>query len=590
MKSINLLAVALLLFSTLSISIGECAEVKTAEVITTSSGNPKVKKETLKLDRQDDGAYRLVIPKSSISKDTIAIDIVYEGANAKAGEDGYWVTPDGCVGDFNRGEGTYASKPVMPIFGMKTPRGTFVGIVKGLKYEFIPRVVAKDGNYKIYPHFEIKNMYFAPYEDIVVDFYELGKDATYVDMAKTYRKYQLGRGEVRPLKERIKNNKYLEFAAKSLFMKVSMAAKNNKDKIEHQTRQNEPKLMVFCTFDDSMKMMKDFKSRGIDNVQICYTGWIQKGHDGRSLEIFPVEEAVGGEAKMREAVAFGKSLGYQMTCHIAYTGAFTISNCWDEEYIAKRPDGSLWAKSVWSGGRSYQPCMKRVLELFVEKDYKHIKDIGIEGIFHLDVNSAIRPPYCCDKRHPQTRQQGADAMNAIQRLSHKYFGGQGSEAGFDHVASTLDFSLYTSTYYTYRSKSPLIGGRVPLWQVVYHGIILSNPFLKTMYYMTSSQQDYEVGRLLMAEFGGRPVIYASTKKVLSNLDRIKKEYDDFQKLAHLQLEFIEDHRQIKDGVFQTTYSNADAVIVNYNKEPATCRGITIPAQDYIYLPGGKTKN
>ena len=209
MKSINLLAVALLLFSTLSISIGECAEVKTAEVITTSSGNPKVKKETLKLDRQDDGAYRLVIPKSSISKDTIAIDIVYEGANAKAGEDGYWVTPDGCVGDFNRGDGTYASKPVMPIFGMKNPRGTFVGIVKGLKYEFIPRVVAKDGNYKIYPHFEIKNMYFAPYEDIVVDFYELGKDATYVDMAKTYRKYQLGRGEVRPLKERIKNNKYL---------------------------------------------------------------------------------------------------------------------------------------------------------------------------------------------------------------------------------------------------------------------------------------------------------------------------------------------------------------------------------------------
>lgn len=80
--------------------------------------------------------------------------------------------------------------------------------------------------------------------------------------------------------------------------------------------------------------------------------------------------------------------------------------------------------------------MRRVLELFVEEDYKRIRDIGIEGLFHLDVNSAIRPPFCCDPKHPQTRRQGA-------------------EAGFDHVARTLDFALYTSAFYTFPSKSPL---------------------------------------------------------------------------------------------------------------------------------------
>lgn len=97
-----------------------------------------------------------------------------------------------------------------------------------------------------------------------------------------------------------------------------------------------------------------------------------------------------------------------------------------------------------------------MLELFVEEDYKRIRDIGIEGLFHLDVNSAIRPPFCCDPKHPQTRRQGAEAMNAIQEMSHKYFGGQGSEAGFDHVARTLDFALYTSAFYTFPSKSPLV--------------------------------------------------------------------------------------------------------------------------------------
>lgn len=184
-------------------------------------------------------------------------------------------------------------------------------------------------------------MHFAPYEDIVIDFYNLPREATYVDMAKIYRRWQLGRGEVRPLKARIKTNKHLEYACKSVFVKISIAAKYNKDKIEHQTPDNEPPLHIFCTFDTSMEIMRNLKAAGIDNVQICYTGWITKGHDGRALQFFPVEEAVGGEEKMREAVALGKSLGYQMTCHTAYTGAFTTSNRWDPEYIAKMPDGAL---------------------------------------------------------------------------------------------------------------------------------------------------------------------------------------------------------------------------------------------------------
>ncbi len=221
--------------------------------------------------------------------------------------------------------------------------------------------------------------------------------------------------------------------------------------------------------------------------------------------------------------------------------------------------------------------------IFVDKDYAHLKDIGIEGIFHLDVNSAIRPPYCCDPRHPQTRQQGADAMNAIHEKSHKYFGGQGSEAGFDHVARTLDFSLYTSTVFKYKPKTKLTYQQVPLWQIVYHGIILSNPFLTSMYHLSGKQEDYIRGRLQLAEYGGRPVIYTSTKAVMRNIDRIANAYKEFQSIAHLQLEFIENHRQLADGVFETTYSDGTKVIVNYNKTPFKHLDVKVSAQDYLVL-------
>ena len=552
----------------------ETAEIK----ISTTDGGASVK--SAELQKMPDGAFRLHIPAGDIPRNANTLEVRYQHARANRGDDGYWVAPDGVFGKFDTPDGVYVAKPVMPFFGMKTPAQNFAAIVKSLQYEFLPVASAKDGKFGIFPRFEIKKMYFAPYEDIIIDFYNLPKEATYADMAKIYRRWQLERGEVKPLKERIKTNKYLEYACKSVFVKISMSAKNNRKKIEHQNAENEPPLGVSCTFDESMQIMRSFKAAGMDNVQICYTGWITKGHDGRALQFFPVEEAVGGEAKMREAVALGKSLGYQMTCHAAYTGAFTISNRWDPEYIAKMPDGSLWKKSVWSGGRSYQPCMRRVLELFVEEDYKHIRDIGIEGLFHLDVNSAIRPPFCCDPKHPQTRKQGAEAMNAIQEMSHKYFGGQGSEAGFDHVARTLDFALYTSTFHTFPSKSPLVSGCVPLWQIVYHGIILSNPFHKTMYSIyAKDERDRIDGRLKTAEYGGRPVVYAG-KKSLSNVAPLKKAYDEFSRAAYLQLEFIEDHREIAPDVFLTRYSNSDETITNYSNKPFEYKTTIIPAKDY----------
>jgi hypothetical protein len=45
-------------------------------------------------------------------------------------------------------------------------------------------------------------------------------------------------------------------------------------------------------------------SRGpaFKRAQLCLVGWNQKGHDGRWPQIFPVEEALGGEEKLRRLI------------------------------------------------------------------------------------------------------------------------------------------------------------------------------------------------------------------------------------------------------------------------------------------------
>ena len=250
---------------------------------------------------------------------------------------------------------------------MKNPRGVFVAIVKGLQLEQRPRVVSEKGTYRIYTRFLIKQSAFDTYEDIIVDFYPLPLTADYNDMAKVYRDYQLGRGEVKLLRDRVKNNPKLAFSAESIFVRIKHCVKSaNWKNPNHreQTPENKAPLHVMKTFDQSMELMKQMKSAGIDKAEICSVGWNIDGHDGPFPQYFPVEEKLGGEKKFREMLAFGKSLGYNMTCHINHHAYFTLSNRWDPAEAIKKADG----KTIFKYG--FQQCLvlTKVFLIFKEND------------------------------------------------------------------------------------------------------------------------------------------------------------------------------------------------------------------------------
>ena len=180
------------------------------------------------IKKRKDGGWRVRIPKKDLLEETIeGVDIKIPACRAKKGEDGYFITNTSAIGTFRLDNGTFASRRnYYTFFGMKNPRAAWVAIVKKLKLEYELRVEVKNGVYEIFPRFLIKAIEFPPYEDIVVDFYELkGESANYAGMAKKYREYQLKRGEVKPLKERIKNNPKLEMMAKSILLRAQHGAK-----------------------------------------------------------------------------------------------------------------------------------------------------------------------------------------------------------------------------------------------------------------------------------------------------------------------------------------------------------------------------
>ena len=260
--------------------------------------------EQASLERKD-GAVTFRLARAAIPEGVKYVKLKPDFARAKVGDEGYWVNSDGELGTFKAREKDavrVSKRPHMPFFGMKTPQGTWVAIVKGMSWNYSLAVELKNGSYTLTPTFD-RHLAEAK-EDIEVEFRWLkGDDADYSGMAKAYRAWQLARKEVVPLAERVKKQPLLDYMVKWPEVRVRLAWKPVPSPVPEQTVKNEPAVRPVITFDRFKRIVDEFKTQGIGGAEFCLVGWNAGGHDGRWPQIFPVEPLLGGEAKLKEAVA-----------------------------------------------------------------------------------------------------------------------------------------------------------------------------------------------------------------------------------------------------------------------------------------------
>lgn len=580
----------------------DMAEVRVAKL------DKSVMVKSVKLREIEKDVWRLRIPVCEISRDVDYIDVVNDWAVAKKGEDGFFITPNGGFATFRLDKGREVEKqPHLRLFAAKTPRGCFAAIVKGLKYEYVQVLNVENGKYELFPRFRISKIDFDPYEDIVVDFYKLeGENANYSGVANLYRGYLLSTGRVLPLVERVKGNPTLENTANTMYARIKFG-RCDRRKAPPSVWNKEgykPEMIVDHTFDDAKRIMKNFKELGMDDIEVCFVGWHKDGHDGPFPDLFPVPEEFGGEAKMREAVAYGKSLGYRMTVHTNHHNFYANAARFDEKNVNKNKDGSWRVYTYWPGGKAYHSCFQTVLNRYLDEDIARLKDIGINGTYHVDVTSIRIPAPCCNPLHPLNRQQMVEAENKIGERLRGNFGGFSSEGKFDHVAPTLDYGLYVR--WDNLAKNPVIDKDIPLNELVFNGIILSNPYYGTIdapYERKSGEslsdmnQPYCVmgsaarARLKVVEYGGRPSFYYID---YSDLAPMKSIYADWQKLKYLQYHFFVYHDEIAKNVFLSRWDNGDEIVCNYTDKPFTYKGEVVESVGYklfkaVAKSGGKSE-
>lgn len=474
----------------------------------------------------------------------------------------------------------------MHILGYKHKQECYLFIAVGMAENIYQKVQVDKGKYSLYFQVVFNDGNFLgeiPYEPISFERHRLtGKDMSYSGMAREYRNYQLNNGFV-AIKDRL--DKYIKYTAESMLVRVRMGWKPVPCTVFEQTPETEPPMHVACTFADVGRLMDAYKDAGIKKVEFSLVGWNIKGHDGRWPQILPVEESLGGEKELRKLVEKAREYGYCLTCHTNSTDAYSVAENFDMDDIIVLRDGNINLHCKhWAGGSTYNICPERALKL-AKETLPAVRELGFEGCHYIDVITAVKARACHNKNHPLNKKQGAEYWNQIMLYAKQLFGGIASECGFDHSLKHCDYVLYVSFNKNYMkpNSTSVIDEYVPFWQLVYHGIVTSNPYSKTVNAAIASSKS---ALLKSVEYGARPTLYVYSQFVTDGTNWISdkdltldddealktcvecavKEAEVFDELAYLQYEFMEEHTKIADGVYSVTYSDGSVVTVDYNNE------------------------
>ena len=397
----------------------------------------------------------------------------------------------------------------------------------------------------------------------------------------------------------MKNNPVLKNAAESIYVRIKFSTRVHRG----VPRKDWPKvpMTVQYTFEEGRQALQRIKDAGMDDVEFCFVGWQKGGHNGPYPDLFPIPEELGGEKGMIETIEFGKKLGFQMTTHCNNHDAVKAAvryNKWDVSWDV---NGNEYKYIFLPIGQLYFTCFQVVNHRWIDEDILGLKRLGCNGVQHVDVVTARLPAPCHNPLHPNNRKQQVEWQRQISQKYIDAFGAYSSECGIDHIAGLTDYALYVTWTGGDQRDPKFVKGVVPVWQIVYHGIILSGgPFYATIdasyprenEKFSDSNKSYtylgstEDRFLKMIECGGRPSFYYIDYKS-KDFSPMKRAYDDYMNRRHLQYYFMEDHKQIADKVFLTKYSNGEIMVCNYRDEPFEYEGKVIKPKWYELFPAKK---
>lgn len=388
--------------------------------------------------------------------------------------------------------------------------------------------------------------------------YIFDEQATYVTMAKRYRRYVQDRGDFVSLKEKLTRTPSLDevlgkpvIHAGALYHFVPEAQLFNKERIETNHALN--------TFDQLAEGLRELKSKGIEHAYVHLDGWGFYGYDNGHPDPIPVGQEQGGTEGLKRFGQTCAELGYLFAVHDQYRDFYKNAVSFDDRMTITRLDGGRDECSVWCGGP--QTFLNpRFAPGYVRRNHDWFASQGIpvRGAY-LDVFSVVPLEESALPGHPITRSECAEYRRDCFDLLRARGYVVSSEEPSDYLVKSLDL-VHHGPYSTF----PNLGGGdasgipIPLFNLVYHDSLLLPWDMGENGGWGIPNGD--AGRLHCLLNAGLP--YVAPGADAEQIARVKEAADLARRCGLMEMsthEFLDETRRVQ----RSTFSDGTTVTVNF---------------------------
>lgn len=298
--------------------------------------------------------------------------------------------------------------------------------------------------------------------------YIFGVEASYVTMAKQYRRYVQETGRFVSLKEKVARNAALDKVighpvvhVGALYHNVPESHYYNKERVEANH--------ALQTFGEIGRQLRNLHDQGVDAYVHC-DGWGYYGYDNGHPDIVPVGYEQGGAEGLRTLADQCREWGWVFALHDQYRDFYYNAKSMDPQLLLMRRDGTFHDEATWCGGRQ-----SILSPLWAPGNVRHNHDWlakhGIQvGGAYLDVFAIVPLEESFQPATPVTRTECFNYRKSCFELLRARGYVVSSEEPVDRFIPVLDL-VHHGPYFVFNDEKRS-GICVPLFNLVYHDSIL----------------------------------------------------------------------------------------------------------------------
>ncbi|HOZ46783.1 MAG TPA: DUF5696 domain-containing protein [Candidatus Hydrogenedentes bacterium] len=299
--------------------------------------------------------------------------------------------------------------------------------------------------------------------------YTFDDEATYVTMAKRYRRFMKDTGRFVSLAEKCARTPNLDKVVGSPVVHVGALYHNVKES-HYYNKENFEANHALVPFHEIAAGLEELHKKGIERAYVHLDGWGFYGYDNGHPDPLPVGAEQGGWDGLRAVADTCDRLGWVFAVHDQYRDFYFSAASFDDRLVMREADGSRQEHATWCGGpQTYLSAVfapgyaRRNHDLFA----KH--DIKVRGAY-LDVFAVVPLEESYQRLWPMTRTDCAEARTDCFDLLRARGYVVSSEEPADRFVPALD--LVHHGPYDIFSNEESLGIPTPLFGLVYHDSIL----------------------------------------------------------------------------------------------------------------------